>query len=376
MNYDQLLMQNSQNSMKRLRSLIASLLIFGLTAPVAAFAQPIKLEIGLGPDTDEVVGLASYIVALYEYIVGAIGVVAAIMIMVAGIRWAGAAGNADQVGRAKREVIGALTGLILALLSYVILVNINPATVNFGELEVPEINAALIEEGRDEQGACTEKPGNADDEACTERMAAIDERFTRGNSKTAMRLNESAALNWNELAQDFHERFGKPVPINHGFRSTTYQACLASDPTADNPAGQCSSPHVKGAAVDVSTSSLTQAEYNFLVCGDEDECLYDFTPSNLSGVQDYPIDLVNDGYFQLGAKNTVREPNGGFTVLNYNPVKDRTSITEQHHFDHPSQNSVNVCTICPTNPDCSCPGAEEAEEGDGEGEDEGDDGDL
>lgn len=65
------------------------------------------------PDTDFVSGqgikveestttLANYIVAIFKYSTGVIGIIAAIVLMLAGIMWVTAAGNQEQIGSAKK----------------------------------------------------------------------------------------------------------------------------------------------------------------------------------------------------------------------------------------------------------------------------------
>ncbi|PIW36995.1 MAG: hypothetical protein COW24_02425 [Candidatus Kerfeldbacteria bacterium CG15_BIG_FIL_POST_REV_8_21_14_020_45_12] len=95
-----------------------------LSVPVAAFAINLEVPFGTkGYATD----LVDYIVTLYQFLISAIGIIAAVMIMISGLRWAAAAGNAEQIGVAKEGVTNALIGLILALTSYTILNALNPS---------------------------------------------------------------------------------------------------------------------------------------------------------------------------------------------------------------------------------------------------------
>ena len=87
--------------------------------------------------------LAEYIAAIYQYLVGAATILAIVMIMYGGFRWITAAGDAGKIGEAKKTIVGAVIGLILALGSYTILNLINPDLVSFKSLRL-----ALIE--RDE----------------------------------------------------------------------------------------------------------------------------------------------------------------------------------------------------------------------------------
>lgn len=58
------------------------------------------------------------------------GILAVIMIIVAGVQWVTSGGNSEMITGAKKRIGGALTGLLIAYLSYAILNTINPALVN------------------------------------------------------------------------------------------------------------------------------------------------------------------------------------------------------------------------------------------------------
>ncbi len=107
-----------------------------LSIPIVATAQTITLEVGIGATkglNDPY--LANYIVKAYEFIVGSIGIVAAVMIMFNGFRWVTAGGNSEAITVAKGGVTNAIIGLLIALMSYVLLNTINPALVGYAELE-------------------------------------------------------------------------------------------------------------------------------------------------------------------------------------------------------------------------------------------------
>jgi len=80
--------------------------------------------------------LGDYISVLYQYGVGLAAVLAAVMIMVGGFIWLMSAGSPDKVGKAKDFIISALTGLFLALFSFMILATINPRLTKLEPLEV------------------------------------------------------------------------------------------------------------------------------------------------------------------------------------------------------------------------------------------------
>ena len=75
--------------------------------------------------------IANLIRAIYKYAIGVVGILAAVVLMFGGVLWITAGGNTTRIGEAKAWIGASLTGLILALSSYLILATVNPALVNF-----------------------------------------------------------------------------------------------------------------------------------------------------------------------------------------------------------------------------------------------------
>ncbi len=115
---------------KYLKIILLILLVFNfcLIVKAADLQVPIPGQPDAGRD------LASYISGWYTFGMGAIGVVAVIMIMWGGMQWMTATGNAALIGQAKQRIYNAIIGVILALCSYGLLYLINPALV---ELKMP-----------------------------------------------------------------------------------------------------------------------------------------------------------------------------------------------------------------------------------------------
>jgi lysozyme len=80
-----------------------------------------------------------YIVAIYKYGVGIIGIVAAVVMMYGGILWLTAGGASDRVSEAKEWIKASLYGLIIALTSYTLLYVVNPDLVSFTSLDITKI---------------------------------------------------------------------------------------------------------------------------------------------------------------------------------------------------------------------------------------------
>ncbi|KKS35323.1 MAG: hypothetical protein UU95_C0002G0029 [Parcubacteria group bacterium GW2011_GWC2_42_12] len=135
---------------------------FLLAAPVASQAIEFKPQVGIpGAEKDFAPGgsykfdpndstapIAKYIRAIYNYAIGIIGILAAVVLMVGGVLWIVAGGNATQIGEAKAYIGAALTGLVLALTSYLILSTVNPALVNLQITKIPGVAEQV-------NGSCT-----------------------------------------------------------------------------------------------------------------------------------------------------------------------------------------------------------------------------
>lgn len=100
---------------------ISSLAVVGLAS--AADWDPLVKIPGI-PSTG--INLSTYLVGLYQFMLSVVGIVAVMMLIVAGMRYITAAGNSASLTDAKDIAKSAIAGLLLALLSFVILKTINP----------------------------------------------------------------------------------------------------------------------------------------------------------------------------------------------------------------------------------------------------------
>ncbi|MBI2410873.1 MAG: hypothetical protein HYV32_03225 [Candidatus Kerfeldbacteria bacterium] len=320
--------------------------------PAVVFAQtnpPVQLEIGIGSKIIAT-NLADYMGALYQFAVGAVAILATVMIMYNGLRWAAAAGNSGTITKAKDGITSALAGLVLALSSYLILHTLNPKLTDLSSIVVPKPNTPPVEDFEaseapplptDTKGVC---PNTVDDATCT-GLVTVDSRYTQKMlTKAVHKLAPNAAGSWNLMAATFYAKFNKKIPANHMFRSFSYQQCLHDNSIGDHPSDpDCSDQgHISGGAVDLNISSLSIAQYNWLACGNEGGCVV----TNKS----------TSGYNVIGANSY------GWKVLNYNPdfnpsTSKHNHITEDHHFGYTG--STSVCGVCPglDVSGCSCGGS-------------------
>ena len=96
---------------------------------------------GLGKCVD---GFPQYLMYMYKFLVGSIGLIAVVMIMVGGFKWILAAGNSSRIEDAKTTIFSAVAGLLIALGSYTILNLINPNLTNLKVTALPKVTGELI----------------------------------------------------------------------------------------------------------------------------------------------------------------------------------------------------------------------------------------
>lgn len=70
--------------------------------------------------------LSLYLVGMYNFLLSIVGIVAVMMLIIGGMKYITAAGNQAAVSDAKDTIYNALFGLLLAILSWVIVAEINP----------------------------------------------------------------------------------------------------------------------------------------------------------------------------------------------------------------------------------------------------------
>ncbi len=85
--------------------------------------------------------MQEYIVILYKLFMGLVSFAAVFMLMLGGAQYIIAGGNQNKISTAKSMISGALSGLFLAISSYVLLATINPRLVTLEIAQGPSIEA-------------------------------------------------------------------------------------------------------------------------------------------------------------------------------------------------------------------------------------------
>lgn len=119
---------------------VAVVVLWWMAVPMAAQAtencaseRPLLLEIPVGNIT-QVGNLTEYIAVLYQFIIAAVAILSAVMLMFNGMRWATAGGSSEMLGVAKGGVVNAIIGLLIALTSFLLLNVINPQLTNLSAI--------------------------------------------------------------------------------------------------------------------------------------------------------------------------------------------------------------------------------------------------
>lgn len=83
--------------------------------------------------------IGEYIAGLYNYALGIVGILAAIMLMAGGVLWLISAGDASRITQAKELIVGSVVGLIILAGSYILLTQVNPDLVKMKSISVDYI---------------------------------------------------------------------------------------------------------------------------------------------------------------------------------------------------------------------------------------------
>jgi hypothetical protein len=97
--------------------------------PVSPLEQGVT-NAGVGVVSD----ISQYIGRIYNFAIGVVGLIAAVMMIIGGFQYLTSAGDAGKIGAAKKRITDAIIGLVLMLGSYALLNTINPALLAFKPL--------------------------------------------------------------------------------------------------------------------------------------------------------------------------------------------------------------------------------------------------
>ncbi len=130
------------------------------------FAEPYKLKVDIlnvNKEEGGIKNLGQYINLIYKLVVGLAIFFAIIMTTVAGFKWLTSGGNSGKIGEAKKMIVNAIIGLIIAAGAYTILQTINPRLLELHLPLIPKIKTINYVgvrgcEGYRTQGDCEKNP--------------------------------------------------------------------------------------------------------------------------------------------------------------------------------------------------------------------------
>lgn len=88
--------------------------------------------------------LAQYVGGVYTFLLSIAGMVAAVMMIIGGFQYVTSGGDKTRISAGKQRIVNALSGLVLAFSSYVILYTINPNLVSFEGLKITGVETELV----------------------------------------------------------------------------------------------------------------------------------------------------------------------------------------------------------------------------------------
>ncbi|MCK5466825.1 hypothetical protein KAI56_05025 [Candidatus Parcubacteria bacterium] len=142
-----------------------------------------------GLPTEGTINLSQYVVGLYNFLLSIVGIVAVMMLIIGGMKYITAAGNASVIGDAKDTISSAIFGLLLALLSWVIVSTINPDV-----LFIKNPASSLVGGYTADHGACGEWDGAVctckDESVPTAAVATKEECNTACSGQVECELTE------------------------------------------------------------------------------------------------------------------------------------------------------------------------------------------
>lgn len=201
--------------------------------------------------------IGEYIVGVYKYIVYIMGIAAVIVLMIGGVRWLTAGGSSSAVEDAKSWITASLSGLLITLLSFLILQQINPKLTQFDPITinmVEKINIELLINGSESEM----EVNSMSSPTATGNYTTINCGGGIKCSKNSMMLREETnnALN---IAAQLAEKEGIKLTITSAYRTLEEQQALWNEAVKKHGSEaskyvarpSVNSPHVTGTAVDI-----------------------------------------------------------------------------------------------------------------------------
>jgi len=226
--------------------------IVGVNFAGAQVYTPLVQISGLPPGG--AVNLSIYLVGLYDFLLSIVGIAAVMMPIIGGMRYITAAGNQAAVSDAKDIITNALAGLLLAILSWIVVAEINPDVLHIKKpggsfVDTPSADLGSCGTWDFATSVCTCKDGNVLN--AFESVGVIDQNTCDFACKTFKHylLPESNPCIANGASNDANDYNGlcqcidgeDVKPVNSGTSCNTVCSVPAEAGTYDDgkgPAGE------------------------------------------------------------------------------------------------------------------------------------------
>ncbi len=166
--------------------------------------------------------LGKYVKAWYGFLLGIVGILAAVVIIFAGVRWMISRGNSSETGQAKEMMVSAISGLVLALLAYTILYLINPTLV---VIKMPALDPLYTESGlgeeSSEEGEGTGRAGSAGNSASIDELTPEAQALHRSIVETCGPVTANSTYRPANRASAHYSRIAIDYP-----RTTAMDNCM------------------------------------------------------------------------------------------------------------------------------------------------------
>lgn len=224
-----------------------------------------------GQTTCSLPWISIYIKAFYNYSMGIIGILAALALMIGGVIYLTAAGNATRISTATSWITGALTGMLIMFTSYILLNEINPNLISFK----PIVLDIVQEETTSYETADSDLAVNTNCDGKDIKYESIQGLTNITYTAKTPSLSPAAAKKFRELATAAAKK-GIQITLTSAARSIDtqkklWEKCLnnTSDPAQGSEAKcrlivappNCNATHVQGIAIDVCVTGTESCKH-------------------------------------------------------------------------------------------------------------------
>ncbi len=217
--------------------------------------------------------IGQYTKGIYNYLLAIVGVVAAIVLMGAGIIWLTSGGESGKIEQAKNLISGAVIGIAILATSYLVLNQINPSLVNLQNISIKSVKRVEVYPDADitvvggarTYGAACDAAKNGDWSVCKALGVAAPAGLV-GVEK--VKANSSVATRYKAAMECVKAKNGKYLfYINEAWRSPAAQIDykIKSDNNGGSPltATPCCSNHGAGQALDINRIDGVGMSFSF-----------------------------------------------------------------------------------------------------------------